>query len=117
MIIAIIILSFFLIYMIGFCILWFSNQINQKYANDLEKNSAYECGFLPFYFKRIEIEIHFYIIALLFLIFDLEISIMLPFIIIFNKLNYFTFIVLCTFGFFFFLSFFYEMYEGGLDLF
>ena len=42
--------------------------------DDTEKLSAYECGFNPFSDSRSEFDIKFYIVAILFLIFDLEIS-------------------------------------------
>ena len=44
----------------------------------IEKNSAYECGFEPFFVEETSIEVHFLIIALLFLIFDLEIIFLVP---------------------------------------
>ena len=43
-------------------------------ANDSNKMSAYECGFTPFEDARNTFEIHFYLVAILFLMFDLEIS-------------------------------------------
>lgn len=39
---------------------------------DIEKNSAYECGFEPFFINSIGIEVHFLIVAFIFLIFDME---------------------------------------------
>jgi NADH:ubiquinone oxidoreductase subunit 3 (subunit A) len=49
-------------------------------ANDVEKLSAYECGFNPFDDSRGEFDIRFYIVAILFLVFDLEISFLFPFV-------------------------------------
>jgi NADH-quinone oxidoreductase subunit A len=46
---------------------------------NIEKNSAYECGFAPFFIKEGVIEIQFLAVALLFLIFDLEVIYMVPF--------------------------------------
>lgn len=45
---------------------------------DVEKNSTYECGFEPYDSARNTFDIHFYLVALLFLIFDLEIAFFLP---------------------------------------
>lgn len=45
---------------------------------DMEKISAYECGFDPFEDARLKFEIHFYLIAILFIIFDLEIAFLFP---------------------------------------
>jgi len=48
-------------------------------ADDAEKLTAYECGFNPFDDSRAEFDIRFYIVAILFLVFDLEISFLFPF--------------------------------------
>lgn len=56
---------------------------------DLEKTSGYECGFDPFNDARDPFYIQFYIIALLFIIFDIEVIFFLPFI---AALKYITFI-------------------------
>lgn len=45
---------------------------------DSEKLSAYECGFDPFEDARAEFNVHFYIIGILFVIFDLEIVLLFP---------------------------------------
>lgn len=45
---------------------------------DLEKTSAYECGFEPFEDARNRFDVRFYIVAILFLIFDLEIAYLFP---------------------------------------
>jgi NADH-quinone oxidoreductase subunit A len=47
-------------------------------ANNYEKRSAYECGFEPFGTTKAPFDIHFYVVAMLFLIFDLEISYLFP---------------------------------------
>lgn len=60
--IAILVLSYFLVF--------------QK--EDQEKLSAYECGFNPFEDARMTFDIRFYLVAILFLIFDLEISFLFP---------------------------------------
>jgi NADH-quinone oxidoreductase subunit A len=52
--------------------------IKQKYDN--EKLSAYECGFTPFEDSRTQIDIKFYLVSILFIIFDLEVSLLFPFI-------------------------------------
>ena len=45
---------------------------------DPEKLSAYECGFEPFEDSRIEFDVRFYLVAILFIIFDLEIAFLFP---------------------------------------
>jgi NADH-quinone oxidoreductase subunit A len=48
------------------------------YAPDPEKSSAYECGFEPFEDAREQFDVRFYIVAILFLLFDLEIAVLFP---------------------------------------
>ena len=50
----------------------------QNANNDLEKISAYECGFHPFEDTRQKFNIRFYLVAILFIIFDLEIIYLFP---------------------------------------
>jgi NADH-quinone oxidoreductase subunit A len=45
---------------------------------DIEKLSAYECGFHPFQISRLPVDVHFYLIGILFLIFDMEIIFIYP---------------------------------------
>ena len=45
---------------------------------DSEKNSAYECGFEPFESARLKFDVRFYLVAILFIIFDLEIAFLFP---------------------------------------
>jgi NADH:ubiquinone oxidoreductase subunit 3 (subunit A) len=56
---------------------------------DLEKYSIYECGFEPFKQIYYVFEVKFYIIALLFVIFDIEIILLLPFIFVINSISKF----------------------------
>jgi len=78
--------------------------VSQK-ADDREKLTAYECGFNPFEDSRNEFDVRFYLVAILFLIFDLEISFLFPFIASFHCLNFvglysmFFFLFILTVGF------------------
>lgn len=47
-------------------------------STDIEKVSSYECGFHPFQDTRSEIDVRFYLVAILFLIFDLELTFLFP---------------------------------------
>ena len=83
--------------------------------NDPEKLSSYECGFSAFQDSRGEFDIRFYIVAMLFIIFDLEISFLFPFAISFDNSS-----IVGMFSMFFFLTiltvgFFYEWKRGALD--
>ena len=73
--------------------------------DDLEKLSVYECGFNPFDDSRSEFNIKFFLVAILFIIFDLEVSFLFPFIASLDFINFFSsfvmvfFLVLLTIGF------------------
>ena len=82
-----------------------------------DKYSPYECGFMPYDDARNRFEIHFYIIALLFVIFDVEIILILPWV-VYPQVSGFVgiiviFIFLCILGF----GFLYEWKVGALNWF
>ena len=60
---------------IGFILL---NFLASPSNPDPEKLSAYECGFEPFSNSRMEFDVRFYLVAILFIIFDLEIAFLFP---------------------------------------
>jgi NADH-quinone oxidoreductase subunit A len=47
-------------------------------TGDVEKLSSYECGFNPFEDARTQFDVRFYLVAILFIIFDLEVSFLFP---------------------------------------
>jgi NADH:ubiquinone oxidoreductase subunit 3 (subunit A) len=81
---------------------------------DHEKVSVYECGFDPFISTRVEFDISFIAIAILYLIFDLEIIVIIPWILYYNTLGSFAFIVIFLFFTIILVGFFYECLRGSL---
>lgn len=55
--------------------------IRKKSITDIQKATPFECGFNPISYRRLPFSIHFFIIAVIFLIFDIEIVIIIPIII------------------------------------
>jgi NADH-quinone oxidoreductase subunit A len=84
-------------------------------ADEVEKLSAYECGFNPFFDSRNEFNVRFYIVAILFLIFDLEISFLFPFTVTMDCLKGVYFFSMLIFLSILTIGFFYEWKKGALD--
>ena len=82
----IIFLAIALILSLGFLIL---NLAFSPKNPDPEKLSAYECGFEPFNDSSMEFDIRFYLVAILFIIFDLEIAFLFPWAITLGNLGLF----------------------------
>jgi len=80
-----------------------------------EKISAYECGFEPFEDARNKFDIRFYIVAILFLIFDIEVIYLFPWGMSFGFLDFKAFVAMIIFLIILILGFVYEIYMGALD--
>tara|TARA_B100001123_G_C14783009_1_gene817372 strand:- start:216 stop:584 length:369 start_codon:yes stop_codon:yes gene_type:complete len=82
---------------------------------DPEKLSAYECGFEPFNDSRMQFDVRFYLVAILFIIFDLEIAFLFPWAISLGKIGLLGFISMMIFLFILTIGFIYEWKKGALD--
>ena len=108
----IIFLAIALIFSLGFLILNFAFSPKNP---DPEKLSAYECGFEPFNDSRMEFDIRFYLVAILFIIFDLEIAFLFPWAITLGNIGLFGFFSMMLFLFILTIGFIYEWKKGALD--
>ena len=82
---------------------------------DPEKLSAYECGFEPFNDSRMEFDIRFYLVAILFIIFDLEIAFLFPWAVSLGNIGILGFCSMMIFLFILTVGFIYEWKKGALD--
>jgi NADH-quinone oxidoreductase subunit A len=103
-----------LLFLLGLILVILCNLVGTSKKN-LEKLSAYECGFIPFNSTRINFEIHYYVICILFLLFDLEISFLFFFVLSVSYISKYSFFFLFFFIFFFIFSFFYEVSQNLLS--
>ena len=86
-----------------------------RQASDPEKLSPYECGFEPFEDARNTFDIRFYLVAILFIIFDLEVSFLFPWSLVLGEINFFGFWTMIFFLLILTLGFVYEWKKGALD--
>ena len=82
---------------------------------DPEKLSTYECGFEAFDDSRMEFDVRFYLVAILFIIFDLEIAFLFPWAISLGKIGFLGFFSMMIFLFILTVGFIYEWKKGALD--
>mgnify|MGYP001801578732 CR=1 FL=1 len=82
---------------------------------ETEKMSAYECGFEPYEDARNKFDVKFYLIAMLFIIFDIETMFLIPWSITVSKLNLLGFWSMIDFIIELGIGFIYIWYIGGLD--
>ena len=97
---------------IGFILI---NFISSPSNPDPEKLSAYECGFDAFDDSRMEFDVRFYLVAILFIIFDLEIAFLFPWAITLGKIGVFGFWSMMIFLGVLTIGFIYEWKKGALE--
>lgn len=81
----------------------------------VDKNTAYECGFEPFIYSSEPVENHFIIVAILFVIFDLEVVMLVPYATSVTGDGYVGFLTVFGFGILLVLGLFYEWIRGALS--
>ena len=82
---------------------------------DPEKLSAYECGFNAFDDARMKFDVRFYLVAILFIIFDLEVAFLFPWAITLGKTGVFAFWSMMVFLGVLTVGFIYEWKKGALE--
>nr|QLY90116.1 NADH dehydrogenase subunit 3 [Micromorphus albipes] len=105
-----------LIIIISMIVMMLASILSKKTVMDREKNSPFECGFDPKSSARIPFSLQFFLIAIIFLIFDVEIALILPIIIImkYSNLMIWTFTTM-IFIFILLIGLYHEWSQGALN--
>jgi NADH-quinone oxidoreductase subunit A len=82
---------------------------------DTEKRSAYECGFEPFEDAHMKFDVRYYLVAILFIIFDLEIAFLFPWAIVLDEIGVFGLLAMFLFLGILVVGFIYEWKKGALE--
>ena len=82
---------------------------------DPAKNSPYECGFEAFEDSRMKFDVRYYLVAILFIIFDLEIAFLFPWATVLQEIGVFGFVSMMLFLAILVIGFIYEWKKGALE--
>ena len=82
---------------------------------DSEKNSPYECGFEAFEDARVKFDVRYYLVAILFILFDLEIAFLFPWAVVLEEIGLFGFLAMMVFLAILVIGFIYEWKKGALE--
>ena len=84
-------------------------------GKDEQKLSPYECGFEPFEDSRIKFDVRYYLVAILFIIFDLEIAFLFPWAVSLDSIGGFGLVAMAIFRALLVVGFIYEWSKGALE--
>ena len=109
-------IAIFIAFAFGLAILFaLSSWLIGKQLPDSEKLSPYECGFEPFEDARIQFDVRFYLVAILFIIFDLEVAFLFPWAVSLSNIGLLGFASMMIFLFLLTVGFIYEWKKGALE--
>ena len=86
-----------------------------RFPGDRDKLTPYECGFDAFEDTRIKFDVRYYLVAILFIVFDLEIAFLFPWAVALGKIGLFGLIAMAIFLTILVVGFIYEWKKGALD--
>lgn len=106
----------FIVIGLGFGVVLFSlGYLIGPYRPDSEKNSPYECGFEAFEDARMKFDVRYYLVAILFIIFDLEIAFFFPWAVVVRQIGMTGFWAMMIFLGVLTIGFVYEWRKGALE--
>ena len=89
--------------------------LSVKHRDDAQKLSSYECGFEPFEDSRGQFDVRYYLVAILFIIFDLEIAFLFPWAVSLSRIGVRGLVAMGLFLFILLIGFAYEWKKGALE--
>nr|YP_009349902.1 NADH dehydrogenase subunit 3 [Pseudorhynchus acuminatus]AQM40076.1 NADH dehydrogenase subunit 3 [Pseudorhynchus acuminatus] len=105
-----------ILFMLSLIVMMLATILGKKSINDREKNSPFECGFDPKSSARLPFSLRFYLIAIIFLIFDVEIALLLPMTILMFSSNILSWtLVSMIFLLILLVGLFHEWKQGALE--
>ena len=90
-------------------------RLSAKSRGDAQKLSPYECGFEAFEDSRMKFDVRYYLVAILFIVFDLEIAFLFPWAVVLESIGVFGLIAMGIFLFILVVGFIYEWKKGALE--
>ena len=93
----------------------FAGSVIGPHRPDSAKLSPYECGFEAFEDSRMKFDVRYYLVAILFIIFDLEIAFLFPWAVVLDKIGTFGFVAMMVFLAVLVVGFIYEWKKGALE--
>ena len=90
-------------------------RLSTRSKRDAEKLSPYECGFEPYEDARMRFDVRYYLVAILFIVFDLEIAFLFPWAVSLVKIGVFGLLAMGIFLGILVVGFIYEWKKGALD--
>ena len=86
-----------------------------RFHDDKAKRSPYECGFDAFEDSRMKFDVRYYLVAILFIVSDLEIAFLFPWAVVLNSIGVFGLVAMGVFLFILVVGFIYEWKKGALE--
>ena len=90
-------------------------RLSAKSRGDAQKLSPYECGFEAFEDSRMKCDVRYYLVAILFIVFDLEIAFLFPWAVVLDSIGVFGLVAMGIFLFILVVGFIYEWKKGALE--
>jgi NADH-quinone oxidoreductase subunit A len=90
-------------------------RLSAKSRGDAQKLSPYECGFEAFEDSRMKFDVRYYLVAILFIVFDLEIAFLFPWAVVLDTIGVFGLVAMGIFLFILVVGFIYEWKKGALE--